>query len=139
MLQSMGLQRVGHNRVTELNSTDQHVLIYFTFLFYMYIYFTLWVIIPYCVIYFVYQSVLTSAIEIFLPLTSFDMSPSICLSSTFFLFGNQDAPGLSFILPASALASGTSPRSPGSFCLRTVSRNQVDHQVLTSSLVKQRS
>ena len=39
---------------TELNSTGQHVLVY--------IYFTLWIMIPYCVIYFVCQSVPTSAI-----------------------------------------------------------------------------
>ena len=88
MLQSMGLQRVGHNCTTELNSTDQHVL--------MYIYFTLWIIIPYCVIYFVYQSVPTLAIGIFLSLTSFDMSPSIYLSNAFFLFGTTRCSRLIF-------------------------------------------
>lgn len=39
-----------------------------------------------------------------------------------------------FVLLALALASGISPRNPGSFCSRMVFR---DHQFLTPSLVKQ--
>lgn len=65
----------------------------------------------------------------------FDMSPFISLLRTSFLV-LQDAPSSSSVLPAPALASVISPRSPGFSYSKMAFRNQGDHQFLTPSLVK---
>lgn len=107
----------------------------------MYIYVIFWILIQYYGIYFVDQMAPTSATgspfrcELLCP---FDTSPSVCLVSTSLLV-EQDVPGLTSVLPVPALASGISPRSPGSFYSRVTFRNQGNHQFLTPSLIKQGS
>lgn len=104
----------------------------------MYIYLTFWVITLYCVVYFIDQIVPALAIRSsfgWLPLTCPHLFFCWALSS--FLVP-QGAPGSSFILPAQALASGISPRNPGSFYSRIVFRNQGGHPFLTP-LLKQGS